>query len=378
MDTAKKSIQVAMLLPERDKPIEWEVANDARGLKRLKRKLQQDCVGELRVCYEAGPCGYALQRDLRWASIDCIVIAPSLVPVKPGERIKTNRRDAKKLAQQFRAGTLTEVHPPTLEEEGVRDLCRCREDIREDLTRSRHRLGKMLLRRSLIFSGKAWTRAHREWLRALKFEGEADRAVFDDYLRAVELLEDRLATIEQKLEEVAQRGSWAEPVAWLRCFRGIDTVTAISIVAEVHGFARFTSARHLMSYLGLVPSESSTGEKHRRGRITRSGNAHVRRLLVEASWHYRHKPATGAKLRKRREGQPGWVIAAADKAQARLHRRYLKLVLGGKSHNKAVIAIARELAGFIWATLYKRESTVINEPRPASVVDRRPASRTRG
>jgi len=305
------------------------------------------------------------------------VIAPSLVPVKPGERIKTNRRDEKKLAQQFRAGTLTEVHPPTPEEEGVRDPCRCREDIREDLTRARHRLGKMLLRRSLFYSDRAWTRRHREWLRTLKFEGEADRAVFDDYLRAIELLEDRLATIEQKLEEVAQRELWAEPVAWLRCFRGIDTVTAISIVAEVHGFARFTSARHLISYLGLVPSESSTGEKHRRGRITRAGNSHVRRLLVEASWHYRHKPATGAKLRKRREGQPGWVIAAADKAQARLHRRYWKLVMGGKSHNKAVIAIARELAGFIWGTLYQRESTVRAEPRPSPAPESRSAKRPR-
>lgn len=359
MDTAKKSIQVAMLLPERDKPIEWEEANDARGLKRLKRKLQREALGGLRVCYEAGPCGYALQRDLRAASIDCVVIAPSLVPVKPGERIKTNRRDAKKLAQQFRAGTLTEVHPPTPEEEGVRDLCRCREDIREDLMRARHRLAKMLLRRGTLYPGKAWTGAHRQWLHKLTFEGEADRAVFDDYLRAIELLEDRLSTIEQKLSQVAEREPWAEPVAWLRCFRGIDTVTAISIIAEVHGFARFTSARYLMSYLGLVPSESSTGEKHCRGRITRSGNSHVRRLLIEASWHYRHKPATGAKLRKRREGQPGWVIAAADKAQARLHRRYWKLVLGGKSHNKAVTAVARELAGFIWGTLYQREAAQV-------------------
>jgi transposase len=373
MDTAKKSIQVAMLLPERDKPLEWEVANDARGLKRLKQKFQREAVGELRVCYEAGPCGYALQRDLRAAGIDCIVIAPSLVPVKPGERIKTNRRDAKKLAQQFRAGTLTEVHPPTLEEEGVRDLCRCREDIREDRMRARHRLGKMLLRRSLIYSGKAWTKAHQEWLRQLSFDGEADRVVFDDYVRAIELLDDRLSTIEQKLEQVAQQGPWAEPVSWLRCFRGIDTVTAISIVAEVHGFARFASARQLMSYLGLVPSESSTGEKHRRGGITRAGNRHVRRLLVEASWHYRHKPATGVKLRMRREGQPGWVIAAADKAQARLHRRYWKLVLGGKSQNKAVTAVARELAGFIWATLYQRETAAI----PAATADRRSASRPR-
>lgn len=364
LDTAKRSIQVAMLTPDRDNPIEWELVNEPRAIRRLIKKLKADAVGELRVCYEAGPCGYALQRDFRSAGVDCIVIAPSLVPSKPGEKIKTNRRDARKLAIQFRAGGLTEVRPPTPEEEALRDLCRGREDVREDLERARHRLGKLLLRRAIIFDGKAWTQAHRKWLRAIEFENEIDRAIFDDYLRAIELLEDRKKALEVKLEETAQKDPWKQPVAWLRCYRGIDTVTAISIVAEIHGFDRFTSARHFMSYLGLVPSENSTGDKHRRGKITKTGNRHVRRLLIEASWHYRHRPSVSAKLRARRKDQPGAVIAAADRAQERLHKRYMKLLLSGKPHNKVVTAIARELAGFIWGTITGRGTRVERKVEP--------------
>jgi transposase len=177
LDTSKKSIQVAMLLPGRREPVEWELANEPAAVKRLAKRLSREAVGELRVCYEAGPCGYTLQRQLRAAGVDSIVVAPSLVPVKPGERIKTNRRDARKLAQALRAEGLTEVHPPTPEEEAVRDLSRCREDARKDLLRARHRLGKMLLRRGLVHCCKGWTQAHRRWLRSLSFEHEADRAV---------------------------------------------------------------------------------------------------------------------------------------------------------------------------------------------------------
>lgn len=351
MDTSKKSIQVAMLLPGRREPVEWELANEAAAVKRLAKRLLCEAVGELRVCYEAGPCGYTLQRQLRAAGVDSIVVAPSLVPVKPGERIKTNRRDAKKLAQALRADGLTEVHPPTPEEEAVRDLSRCREDAREDLLRARHRLGKMLLRRGLVHSGKAWTQAHRRWLRSLSFEHEADRAVFGDYLQAIEHLEERLRGLDEKLATVSEKDPYREPVGWLRCFRGIDTLTAMTLVAELHDFRRFESPRGLMAFLGLVPSENSTGDKHRRGPITRAGNTHARRVLIEASWHYRHRPGVSRPLRARREGQPGWVIGLADRAQLRLHKRFWKLALHGKSTNKAVTAVARELAGFIWAAL---------------------------
>jgi transposase len=284
----------------------------------------------------------------------CEVVAPSLIPVKPGEKIKTDRRDARKLAELLRADLLTEVRPPTLEEEGVRDLCRCREDAKEDLMRARHRLGKMLLRRGLVYSGgKAWTRPHRKWLRSIEWDNEADQTVFDDYFRAIEHVEERQAALTSKIEELSKQAPYAEPVGWLRCFRGIDTVTAMTIVAELHDFSRFTSPRALMSYLGLVPRESSSGDSTRRGGITKTGNKHVRRILIEAAWHYRHKPAVGAKLRKRREGQPGSVIAIADRAQLRLHKRYWKLLLGSnKPSNKVAVAVARELVGFIWAVLY--------------------------
>ena len=287
--------------------------------------------------------------------MSCIVVAPALIPVKPGERIKTDRRDARKLAELLRAGLLTEVHPPSREEEAVRDLCRCREDIREDLLRCRHRLGKMLLRRGLVFTGgRPWTARHRQWLHSVALEHDAELTVCEDYLLAVEQLEARLAAIDATLEEVSHQGPHAERVGWLRCFRGIDTVTAMTLVAELHDFRRFTSARALMAYLGLVPTEHSSSDRVRRGSITTTGNSHVRRVLIEAAWHYHHRPGVGSPLAARRQGKPGRVIAVADRAQVRLHRRYGRLVLGlGKPKGKAVTAVARELVAFIWAVLHE-------------------------
>jgi transposase len=281
------------------------------------------------------------------------VIAPGLIPVKPGDRIKTDHRDAVKLADYFRSGLLTEVHPPSEQEEAVRDLCRGREDSRADLLRCRHRLGKMLLRRGILWEQgkKAWTEGHRRWLRTLVFGHEADKAVFEDYLLGIEQLEARLKSLDAKLDDLAQKEPYRQPVGWLRCLRGIDTLTAMTIVSELHDFRRFQSPRHLMGYLGLVPSEHSSGQQRHQGGITKAGNSHVRRILVEASWHYRHPIHIGQALLKRREGQPGKVIALADKALQRLHRRYWKLSMQGKPAGKVIIAVARELAGFIWAVL---------------------------
>ncbi|MET0733526.1 MAG: IS110 family transposase [Casimicrobiaceae bacterium] len=251
----------------------------------------------------------------------------------------------------LRAGLLTEVRPPTLEEEAVRDLCRARDDAREDVQRCRHRLGKLLLRRGLHYSGRNWTRAHRQWMATLDWTQEAERVVVEDYLLAIDQVEARLIELDAQLAAIAQTAPYREPVAWLRCFRGIDTLTAILILAELHVFRRFQSPRALMAYLGLVPGEDSTGEKHRRGRITRTGNTWVRRLLVETAWHYQHRPAVGVALARRRKGQPGRVIAIADKAQQRLCRRFRKLAAEHKPPPKIVVAIARELAGFVWAAL---------------------------
>ncbi|MBN2358362.1 MAG: IS110 family transposase, partial [Deltaproteobacteria bacterium] len=257
-------------------------------------------------------------------------------------------------AELLRAGMLTEVRPPTPEEEAVRDLCRCREDATEDLLRSRHRLSKWLLRRGLCYEGRNWSVKHRQWLRSLRFEHAADEAVFTDYLLAIEVLEERLKCLERRLEEMAQTEPYREPVGWLRCFRGIDTVIAMTVVAELHGFERFHSPRQLMAYLGLTPSEHSSGGQERRGPITKAGNSHVRRLLVQAAWHYRLRPSHSYALNKRREGQPSWVIAQADKAQLRLHQRYRHLTSRGKPTSKAVIALTRELVGFLWSVLSRK------------------------
>lgn len=359
MDVHKKDIFVALLHPGTDEPVEWKLRHERRAIRRLARRLRLETEGELRCVYEAGPCGYALQRLLLREGIPTDVVAPSLIPVKPGERIKTNRRDARKLAMAARAQMLTAVHPPTEDEEAVRDLCRCREDAAEDLTRARHRLSKMLMRRGFVYrQGRNWTQRHRQWLRSLQFEDVATRSVFEDYLTAVEQGEERIRILDSRLEEMAQEEPYRERVGWLRCFRGIETVTAMTILAELHDFRRFDNPRRLMAYLGLVPSEHSSGEKRRRGAITKAGNSHVRRVLVESAWHYRHRPAVGVKLRKRREGQPREIITLADRAQRRLYRRFHRLVLASrKPSQKAVVAIARELVGFLWAALYLYPAT---------------------
>ena len=354
LDAHMRMLQVAMLLPGRDVPIEWQVANEAGAIRRMVKKILREAKGEVRMCYEAGPCGYALQRTLKELGVDCVVIAPSLIPVKPGERIKTDKRDARKLVGLFRAGLLTEVHPPTPGEEALRDLSRCREDAKGDMVRARHRLSKMLLRRGIMWEGgkKNWSQAYMKWLRTLKFDHPADQLVFEDYILAIEHLKERLKGLESALVAAAQQDPYRERVGALRCFQGIDTVTAITVVAELHDFRRFQSARDLMGFLGLVPSEHSSGESRRRGSITKAGNTHARRVLIESAWHYRHPPRLGASLRKRRAGQAATVIAIADKAAQRLHRRFRRLQARGKPMPKVVVAVARELVGFLWAVLY--------------------------
>ncbi|HEX6693883.1 MAG TPA: IS110 family transposase [Longimicrobiales bacterium] len=351
IDAHKKDLFIAMLSGLQMVPTTWQVANDATTVRRLVRKLERETPGSVRIFYEAGPCGYTLQRWMTTPRVQCDVVAPALIPRKPGERVKTNRRDARKLVELGRAGLLTVVRPPTPEDEAVRDLCRARDDVREDLHRCRHRLGKLLLRRGLHYNGRHWTRAHRRWIDHLAWTQAAERIVVADYLLAIDQLESRLQELDASLTEIAHTAPFQEPVGWLRCFRGIDTLTAIMIVAELHDFQRFRTPRALMAYLGLVPGEDSSGERHRRGRITRTGNTLVRRLLVEAAWHYQHRPAVGLALARRRHGQPGRVIAIADKAQQRLCRRFGQLALHHKPTPKIVVAIARELVGFVWAAL---------------------------
>jgi transposase len=352
MDTSKKKIQPALLLPEQTNPTVWEIPNEASAIRRMVRKVQRQAPGEVVFVYEAGPCGYALQRQIESLKSRCVVIAPSLVPKKPGERIKTNRRDAKKLAMLYRGGLLTEVRPPTPEEEAMRDVCRAREDEVEDRQSCRHRLSKFLLRRGCIYTaGRNWTQGHWRWLRAFSFENEADRAVFENYLLAVEQAEARLENLEKQLIAFADTEPYRERVGWLRCFRGIDTITAMTVVCEIHGIERFETARELMAYLGLVASEFSTGDKQWRGRITGTGNCHVRRVLTEACHPYRYAPTARGNLAKRRAGQPAWAIAIADKAQQRLHKRFWHLMSRKLHYGKVIVALERELVGFLWAVL---------------------------
>jgi len=351
IDAHKKDLFVAMLMGPQAPPVTWQLANEPSAVRRLARKLERETVGPIHVFYEAGPCGYALQRQLSTPRVICEVVAPALIPRKPGERVKTNRRDARKLAELGRAGLLTTVRPPTLEEEAVRDLGRARDDVREDLLRCRHRLTKLLLRRGLHAPGRHWTDRHRRWIESLEWTHAAERAVVESYLLAIDQTEARLVELDARLAEIADREPYQVPVGWLRCFRGVDTLSAMLILAELHDVRRFTSPRALMAYLGLVPSEASSGEKHRRGRITRTGNALVRRLLVETAWHYQYQPSVGRALKRRRAGQPGRVIAIADKAQQRLCRRFRAMAAAHKPAAKIAVAIARELAGFLWAAL---------------------------
>jgi transposase len=263
IDAHKKDLFFAMLVGTQVKPVTWTITNEPNAIRRVVRKLEREAPGAVRACYEAGPCGYALQRQLTTARVACQVIAPALIPRKPGERIKTDRRDARKLAELFRAGLLTEVRPPTPDEEAVRDLCRARDDVREDLQRSRHRLGKLLLRRGLHYRGRNWTQAHRRWIESLEWTRAAEHVVVDDYLLAIEQLETRRGELDAQLAEIAETDPYRERVGWLRCFRGIDTLTAMLILAELHDFRRFQSPRALMAYLGgLQWREASTGPHH--------------------------------------------------------------------------------------------------------------------
>jgi len=353
IDAHKKDLHFAVA--ESGEWREWKIANDPKAIRRVARKLVKQAPGEVRCCYEAGPTGFALKRQMEAAAPElvCEVIAPSLIPVKSGERVKTDRRDARKLATYLEAGLLTEVHPPSEEDESARDLTRCRRAMKSDLMRARHRLSKWLLRRGIHYTAgkKQWTQMHHKWLRALRFERRVDQAVFGQYLLAIEQLLERVDHVDEELKELSMSDRYRKPIGWLRCFRGIDTVAAMTILTEVHDFRRFDSPLKLMSYLGLTPSEYSSGESKKQGSITKTGSTYARRVLVEASWHYRHRAGVGATLRARRKDQPAWAIATADKAQLRLCKRYQRMLARGKPPQKAAVAVARELVGFLWSVM---------------------------
>lgn len=352
MDTHKKEHAVALVYPDTGEVEAFTVKNTVKDITKMVKRIQRKAPGAVRFCYEAGVCGFTLQRQIEALGSSCAVIAPSLVPVKKGDRIKTDRRDARKLLGQFLAGELTEVYPPRVEQEAAREITRCRQAAQEDLKRSRHQLLKFLTRHGYIYSdGRHWTGKHGRWLLSLQFDSPDLQEVFDWYYTQLQHGQQRLATLDKEVAALAARPEYRKIVGALRCLRGIDTLTAITLVTELFEFGRFASPRKLMAYLGLVPSEHSSGEKRRPGAITKTGNARVRRLLIESAWHYRHRPSVSKALKHRREGQPPWAVDTADRAMCRLHQRYQRLMARGKVPHKVVVAVARELAGFIWSLL---------------------------
>lgn len=360
IDAHQRELHIAVLVGTMVQPLMFTSPTDAQGIARLRRKLEHEAPGAIECCYEAGPTGYGLLRQLTSDRIHCRVIAPSLIPRKPGERVKTNRRDARKLVELLRAGLLTTVQPPSPEAEAVRDLCRAHDDARSDLMRARHRLSKLLLRRGALYAGgKAWTKRHFEWLNTLAWPHPAERHVVGDYRIAIQQIEARRTEIDRLLEQLASAPPYRHAAGALRCFRGIDTLTAMSLLAELYDVHRFPHPRALMAYVGLVPSEASTGDRHRRGAITRAGNGLVRRLLVQAAWHYYHQPRQSVGLKARRVGQPPSVIAIADKAEQRLCRRFARLSARGKPKPVVTIAVARELLGFLWAAMQLPEAQML-------------------
>jgi transposase len=302
-----------------------------------------------RCCYEAGPTGFGLYRHLVERGINCAVVAPGLVPQRPGDRVKTDPRDARKLARLLAGGLLEAIHVPSRELEAARDLVRAREDARLDRMRDRHRLSKFCLRHGLRPPWASWGVARRKWLSEQRFDFAAEQQTFDTYLHALDLVDRRIEALERAIREAAERGPWRELVARLRCLRGVDTLTALALVAEIGDFGRFRTAEEFMAFVGLVPSERSSGEQRRQGSITKVGNGHVRRLLVEAAWHARRRPKVGYELARRHRGQDAVVVERAWRCQQRLQRRWLRMAARGKPSQKIVVACARELAGFVWA-----------------------------
>ena len=350
MDVHKDSIVIALAGEGREQGETWQtIPYDGVKLRKVLKSLIKN--GEvLRVCYEAGPTGFGLCRSLRKAGIDCIVVAPSLVPSKSGDKVKTDRRDARKLAHFHRSGDLTEVHVPEEAVEAIRDLERARDDARCAERVARHQLSKFLLRNERRWDAKAWTKKHLDWIRKQTFVFPAQQRVLEDYLKMVEDLAERVERLTKHMAELVQKSTLAPLSQALQAFRGIAMVTAVTTAAETGGnLKRFQTPQQFMSYIGLVPSEDSTGKRRKQGAITRCGNSHLRRVLVEAAWHYRHAPRMSKELRRRNQGVAEGVRRIAWKAQKRLHERMYHLIHSGKCIHKTVVAMARELAGFIWA-----------------------------
>jgi len=357
MDVHKDSVMVAVYADGAGEPeVVQPLPNDARKLRRYFERWSRR--GEIRSCYEASGAGYVLHRQVREWGHHCDVVAPSLIPVRPGERRKNDRRDAIQLARLYRAGELVTIRIPSAAEERVRDLVRCRQCFQREILRSRHYVTKFLARRGFVYrEGKNWTHRHRSWLLSLLREGglePEDRSVFGEYLALLDYKISRREDLDAQIERLAFSSAYKPAVERLRCFRGINTLAAMTLITEIGDWRRFERPGQLMAYLGLVPSEHSSGNREHRGPITKAGNSRCRHVLVQAAWTYRHRPVVGSELKARQRGQPPEVVGHAWKAQHHLHKLYHRIAIR-KCSGIAAVAVARELVGFLWAVMQELE-----------------------
>jgi transposase len=350
LDVHKDSITSAVLVPGSEVPLVDRWFHDEPSVRRFVTGLGSPA--RVRLCYEAGPTGYELARLLHRIGVASEVIAPSLIPVTPGAKVKTDKRDARRLVHLYRAGELTAVHIPTPGEEAIRDLARTRADLVIDRTRCRHRLSKFLLRHGEVYRGGVqWTQTHEVWLRQLRFEDSALAQTYSHYRSIVAGFDAHLSAVESDLKIYLARGPFTEPVARLSAYRGITELGALTLSAEVCDWRRFPRATSLMGFCGLVPSEYSSGDRVHRGRITKSGNIHLRTQLVESAWAYQHRPAVGPQIKKRQQRCDPETIARAWAAQLRLCGKFRQLAERKSSRNVVVTAIARQLTGYLWAEM---------------------------
>ena len=361
LDVHAETIAVAVAEPDGEVRSLGTIANREDSIRKFIKRLGSP--EQLRACYEAGPTGFVLYWQLAQLGVECAVVAPSLVPKKPGDRVKTDRRDALKLARSHRSGDLTAVWVPDEDSEALRDLVRQREAAKQDQLRARHRLTKFLLRtgRRPPLGLKPWTERYMRWLEQIRYTQPAQLVTLRDCMNEVEHMRARVERLEDAILELVKQAPQAmqELIRGLQALRGVAHISAVTIAAELGNISsRFQSARKLMGYCGVFPSEDSSGKRIRKGGITKAGNAHLRRIVVESAWCYRHLPRVGEKLRKRHEGVPAEILEIAWKAQHRLHKRYMKLAMAGKDHRKIITAVGRELLGFIWAIAIKVEQAI--------------------
>ena len=354
LEVHKETISIAVITGNNHSPdFEKTIPNNNKQIMNLFKKLGDS--KNIISSYDAGCTGFGLQRMLDKSGITCYIAAPGQIPRKSSERIKTDRRDALKIARLLKVGEIVPIYIPSKQDEYVRDYLRARGDLQIELKHNKQRLLNFLLRHEIKYHNTSyWTMKHKAWLNSLKFKNERMQDTFKTYFIQVCDLELKIAEIDKKIVKIAQQEEYTNRVARLRCFKGIDYLTALSFIVEIGDFHRFRSAGDFMAYLGIIPSEKSSGNKKFKGGITKTGNSLLRRLLIEVAWHYRHKNSVSKRLKARREGQKMEYVLYADKATIRLNNKLFNLIFKGKSKQVAVTAVAREMSGFIWGMMVDR------------------------